>query len=86
MVHVHLAELRTAGQRRYGLSRVKQAIGIECLLDGERVFRADLHPAMAANPFLAFRLRATRSGTLRFRWRDQHGEESVETRELVVDG
>lgn len=58
----------------------------ECRLDGERVFRADLHPAVAANPYLAFRLRATRSGTLRFSWRDQHGEETVETRELVVDG
>ena len=58
----------------------------ECLLDGERVFRADLHPAIAANPFMAFRLRAERSGTLSFRWRDQHGEETEVTRELVVDG
>lgn len=57
----------------------------ECLLDGTRVFRAALYPAVAANPFLAFRLRAEHSGVLLFRWRDQHGEETVVTRELVVD-
>lgn len=58
----------------------------ECLLDGERVFRADFHPAVAANPYLAFPLRAQRSGTLVFRWVDQQGQETVATRELEVDG
>ncbi len=58
----------------------------ECLLDDDTVFRADFHPAVSANPFLAFRLRAERSGTLTFRWRDQHGEVTVVTRELEVNG
>ncbi|MEO1078286.1 MAG: thiosulfate oxidation carrier complex protein SoxZ [Pseudomonadota bacterium] len=58
----------------------------ECLLDDESVFRANFHPAVSANPFLSFRLRAERSGTLTFRWRDQHGEETTVTRELKVDG
>jgi sulfur-oxidizing protein SoxZ len=57
-----------------------------CRLDDDVIFRARFHPAVAANPFLAFHLRAERSGTLRFLWRDQNGEETVLTRELAVDG
>jgi sulfur-oxidizing protein SoxZ len=56
----------------------------ECRLDDELVFHADFHPAIAANPYLAFRLRAQRSGTLTFLWRDQHGEETTMTRDLQV--
>jgi sulfur-oxidizing protein SoxZ len=58
----------------------------ECRLDDELVFRADFEPAVSANPYLAFHLRATRSGTLWFRWRDQNGEVTTERRELQVDG
>lgn len=58
----------------------------ECLLDDRTVFRARFHPAVAANPFLSFHLRAERSGTLLFRWRDQSGEETTVTRELEVAG
>lgn len=58
----------------------------ECRLDDDVIFRARFHPAVAANPFLAFHLRAERSGTLRFLWRDQNGEETVLTRELTVEG
>lgn len=45
----------------------------ECDYDGATVFAADLHPAIAANPYVAFRLRATRSGELVFRWIDDRG-------------
>ena len=58
----------------------------ECRLDDELVFRADFEPAISANPYLAFHLRATRSGTLWFRWREQNGEVTTERRELQVDG
>lgn len=56
----------------------------ECRLDDERVFRADFHPAIAANPYLAFPLRAGRSGTLWFRWLDQHDEETLVSRDFTV--
>ncbi|MEE4277631.1 MAG: thiosulfate oxidation carrier complex protein SoxZ [Halieaceae bacterium] len=56
-----------------------------CRLDDELVFRVDLHPAISANPYLAFHLRATRSGTLWFLWRDQNGEVTTERRELQVN-
>ena len=77
------------GFRRDALgSRIPRNIltEFECLLDGEPVFRAHFHAAVAANPYLAFHLRAQRSGTLLFRWVDQQGQETVATRELEVDG
>lgn len=37
---------------------------IEARFEGELVFAADLFPAITANPYVAFPLRATKSGTL----------------------
>jgi len=52
----------------------------ECRLDSELVFAADLYPAIAANPYLAFPLRAERGGMLSFLWEGDRGfrhQESV---------
>ena len=51
---------------------------------GELVFAADLFPAVAANPYLAFSLRAETSGTLRFSWQGDQGFEQSETATLTV--
>jgi sulfur-oxidizing protein SoxZ len=56
----------------------------ECKLDGERVFGMDLFPAIAANPYIAFTLRAQRSGTLTFTWEGDNGFAHSETRPLVL--
>jgi sulfur-oxidizing protein SoxZ len=56
----------------------------ECELDGVAVFKAILYPAIAANPTLAFWLRATQSGTLTFTWRGDRGFAHRETVALVV--
>ena len=56
----------------------------ECLYNDELIFSADFGPAIAANPFLSFYARATVSGTLLFRWTDQHGTIWSETAELTV--
>ena len=56
----------------------------ECRLDGERVFGMDLFPAIAANPYIAFPLRAERSGTLTFTWEGDNGFAHSETKPLVV--
>ena len=45
----------------------------ECRYGGVVVFSAEFFPGVAANPFLSFYTRATESGTLEFRWTDQHG-------------
>jgi sulfur-oxidizing protein SoxZ len=44
-----------------------------CRYDGEEVFSADLHEAMAANPYLEFYVRATKSGRLHFEWVEDGG-------------
>jgi sulfur-oxidizing protein SoxZ len=52
----------------------------EVRLDGAMVFAADMHQAVAANPYIAFWLRAERSGTLQFLWTGDFGfrhEQSV---------
>ncbi len=56
-----------------------------CSHNGEEVFAADLFPAVAANPYLAFTTVATESGTLTFRWIDDGGGEQVETATLTVE-
>jgi sulfur-oxidizing protein SoxZ len=56
-----------------------------CTYNGEEVFRADLYPAIAANPFIAFSTIATESGELAFSWTDDHGETQTETRQIIVE-
>ena len=58
----------------------------ECTLDGAPVFAADLYPAIAANPYLAFWLRAEKPGTLVFEWTGDHGFAHRETRRFNVTG
>ena len=49
-----------------------------CRYNGEEVFRAQMSPGIAANPFLQFATRATESGELEFSWVDDSGaKESV---------
>ncbi|GAP37136.1 thiosulfate oxidation carrier complex protein SoxZ [Piscinibacter sakaiensis] len=50
------------------------------------LFEAELHPAIAANPYLAFRIVARESGTLRFAWEGDAGFRHEQTAALVVDG
>lgn len=55
-----------------------------CTYDGEQVFKAEFFPAIAANPFLSFFISATKSGELKFRWTDQHGQVTHESRTITV--
>ncbi len=55
-----------------------------CRYNGQEIFRAELCPAVAANPFFAFSTRATASGVLEFRWVDEHGKGQVETAKITV--
>jgi len=56
----------------------------ECIYDGAVVFAADLHPAIAANPYIAFKTVATKSGGLVFRWIDDRGEVREERASITV--
>ena len=56
-----------------------------CTYNGTEVFRAELHPAIAANPFITFSTVATESGTLAFHWTGDNGFSVRETAEIRVD-
>ena len=49
-----------------------------CTYNGVEVFRAELHPAIAANPLVTFTTVATESGTLEFRWAGDNGFSATE--------
>ena len=56
-----------------------------CRYNNEVVFRVDLHEAIAANPFIAFSLRATASGRLDFIWTEDFGAVYALNHTLLVD-
>jgi sulfur-oxidizing protein SoxZ len=60
------------------------ATRFECRLNGALVFGADLYPAIAANPYIAFPLRTTQAGELVFLWTGDNGFRHQETRRLDV--
>ena len=55
-----------------------------CSYNGVEVFSADLHPAMAANPLIAFTTVATESGTLEFRWTGDNGFSVTQSAAITV--
>lgn len=55
-----------------------------CRYNGEEIFRAELFPAVSANPFLSFFTAATESGTLALSWSDDRGTTQTETVPITV--
>jgi sulfur-oxidizing protein SoxZ len=56
----------------------------ECRYNGAEIFRADLHPAIAANPLITFTTVAAESGTLEFRWSGDNGFTATQTATISV--
>jgi sulfur-oxidizing protein SoxZ len=56
-----------------------------CTYNGTEIFRADLHQAIAANPFITFFTVATETGTLEFKWTDDHGQVETASAKIVVE-
>jgi sulfur-oxidizing protein SoxZ len=56
-----------------------------CTYNGDEIFRAELFPAIAANPFIGFFATATESGELAFSWTDDHGQTQSEIRQITVE-
>lgn len=57
-----------------------------CTYGGKEVFRAQLHPAMSANPYFVFYVVARDSDELTFKWMDDHGDMATHTMRLEVSG
>jgi sulfur-oxidizing protein SoxZ len=56
-----------------------------CTYNGAEIFRAELSPAIAANPFIAFFTTATESGTLAFQWSGDNGFTASDTAAITVE-
>ena len=56
-----------------------------CTYAGEEIFRADLYPAISANPFITFHSIATQSGTLTFTWTGDNGFSVTEQASITVE-
>jgi len=55
-----------------------------CTYNGAEIFRAELHPAVSANPLLAFSTVATESGTIAFTWTGDKGFSVTESAKITV--
>jgi sulfur-oxidizing protein SoxZ len=55
-----------------------------CNLNGAEVFRAELSPGIAANPYLQFYTVAEASGEFEFSWIDDEGKRGSERQSIVV--
>jgi sulfur-oxidizing protein SoxZ len=56
-----------------------------CTYNGEEIFRADLYPAIAANPFITFFMVATDSGTIAFKWTGDNGFDETASAKITVE-
>ncbi|OAN49783.1 thiosulfate oxidation carrier complex protein SoxZ [Paramagnetospirillum marisnigri] len=55
-----------------------------CKYNGAEVFRMDLQPAVAANPYIAFFMVASESGKIEMFWYDDNGETYSATSAITV--
>jgi sulfur-oxidizing protein SoxZ len=53
--------------------------------NGEEIFRAELFPAMSANPFITFHTVATESGTIEFTWTGDNGYSATQSAKIAVE-
>jgi len=56
-----------------------------CSYNGEEVYRAEFHPAVAANPLIEFSTIATQSGKLEFRWSGDNGFSAEASAAIAVE-
>ncbi len=86
-VRVLIAHPMESGQRHDdgGVAIPRDIIrSFSCTYNDVLVLEADFYPAIAANPFLSFQLRAVESGPVVFTWVDDHGAVGTETAQVVV--
>jgi sulfur-oxidizing protein SoxZ len=59
--------------------------GFACRYNGAEIFRADLFPAIAANPFISFFTVATESGKFDFEWIGDRGFSETASASIIVE-
>jgi sulfur-oxidizing protein SoxZ len=56
-----------------------------CTYNGDEIFRAELSPAIAANPFISFFTVATESGSIAFEWTGDNGFAASERADITIE-
>ena len=56
-----------------------------CRYNGTEIFRADLFPAISANPFISFFTVAKESGKFEFEWTGDNGYSSTASASITVE-
>jgi sulfur-oxidizing protein SoxZ len=56
-----------------------------CRYNGREIFRADLFPAIAANPYLSFFTTVSESGTFAFEWIGDNGFSQTASAAITVE-
>jgi len=56
-----------------------------CRYNGSEIFRADLFPAIAANPYLSFFTTANESGSFEFEWIGDNGFSQTASAAITVE-
>jgi sulfur-oxidizing protein SoxZ len=59
--------------------------GFTCRFNGVEIFRADMFPAIAANPFITFFTVATESGKFDFEWIGDKGFSETASAAITVE-
>lgn len=87
-IRILISHPMESGQRRdeYGKQIPREIIReFFCTYGGEEVFRAEFFPAISANPFLTFSVRAVESGLITLAWTEDNGASQFESVEIVVE-
>lgn len=59
--------------------------GFICRFNGTEIFRADLFPAISANPFITFFATVTESGKFEFEWSGDQGFHETASASITVE-
>jgi sulfur-oxidizing protein SoxZ len=88
-IRILIAHPMESGYRRndVGVAVPRDIINrFTCTYLGETILEADLHPAIAANPFLSFSAIASESGEIVMTWTDDAGRTESERAVITVTG
>jgi sulfur-oxidizing protein SoxZ len=87
-VKILISHVMETGQRRDNVGQIipRDIIhSFSCTYNGELVMKAELFPAISANPFLSFDVVAEASGTIMLTWTDDKGTIQAEQAEILVE-
>ncbi|HEY4987491.1 MAG TPA: thiosulfate oxidation carrier complex protein SoxZ [Bradyrhizobium sp.] len=83
-----MAHIMETGYRRTAIGDIVPRdiiTSFTCRYNGTEIFRADLFPAIAANPFISFFTVAAESGTFDFEWIGDNGFSATAKAAITVE-